>query len=74
MAKFLHLLLLGFVHAGAPASRYSSTPPVRDNRIHARDDRQQALRVQMLLVAFSRRMCCSRVCNVSRSAGLPCVL
>ncbi len=27
--------------------------------------------VQMLLVAFSRRMCCSRVCNASRYAGLP---
>ena len=25
----------------------------------------------MLLVAFSRRMCCSRVCSASRSAGLP---
>ena len=29
--------------------------------------------VQMLLVAFSRRMCCSRVCNASRSAGRPAV-
>ena len=28
--------------------------------------------VQMLDVAFSRRMCCSRVCNASRYAGLPC--
>ena len=27
--------------------------------------------VQMLLVAFSRRMCCSRVCSASRSAGRP---
>ena len=27
--------------------------------------------VQMLLVALSRRMCCSRVCNVSRRAGRP---
>jgi len=27
--------------------------------------------VQMLLVAFSRRMCCSRVCNAMRSAGRP---
>jgi hypothetical protein len=27
--------------------------------------------VQMLLVAFSRRMCCSRVCSAMRSAGLP---
>ena len=26
----------------------------------------------MLLVAFSRRMCCSRVCRVRRMAGLPC--
>mmetsp|Transcript_34871 Transcript_34871/g.87735 ORF Transcript_34871/g.87735 Transcript_34871/m.87735 type:complete len:207 (-) Transcript_34871:1983-2603(-) len=25
----------------------------------------------MLLVAFSRRMCCSRVCSAMRSAGLP---
>ena len=28
--------------------------------------------VQMFDVAFSRRMCCSRVCSVSRYAGLPC--
>jgi hypothetical protein len=28
--------------------------------------------VQMLDVAFSRRMCCSRVCNASRYAGAPC--
>ena len=27
--------------------------------------------VQMLLVAFSRRMCCSRVCSAMRSAGRP---
>jgi hypothetical protein len=27
--------------------------------------------VQMLLVAFSRRMCCSRVCSARRSAGRP---
>ena len=27
--------------------------------------------VQMLEVAFSRRMCCSRVCNAMRSAGRP---
>ena len=27
--------------------------------------------VQMLEVAFSRRMCCSRVCSASRSAGRP---
>ncbi len=27
--------------------------------------------VQMLLVAFSRRMCCSRVCSASRIAGCP---
>ena len=27
--------------------------------------------MQMLLVAFSRRMCCSRVCRVSRYAGRP---
>jgi hypothetical protein len=27
--------------------------------------------VQMLLVAFSRRMCCSRVCKASRYAGAP---
>ena len=27
--------------------------------------------VQMLLVAFSRRMCCSRVCSASRYAGAP---
>ena len=27
--------------------------------------------MQMLLVAFSRRMCCSRVCSASRSAGRP---
>ena len=27
--------------------------------------------VQMLLVAFSRRMCCSRVCSARRKAGLP---
>ncbi len=27
--------------------------------------------VQMLLVAFSRRMCCSRVCSASRYAGCP---
>ncbi|MNY08877.1 hypothetical protein D3C86_1417550 [compost metagenome] len=27
--------------------------------------------VQMLLVAFSRRMCCSRVCMARRRAGLP---
>ena len=27
--------------------------------------------VQMLLVAFSRRMCCSRVCNANRYAGSP---
>ena len=27
--------------------------------------------VQMLLVAFSRRMCCSRVCSAMRSAGSP---
>ena len=31
-----------------------------------------ACAVQILLVAFSRRMCCSRVCNASRSAGRPC--
>ena len=29
--------------------------------------------VQMLLVAFSRRMCCSRVCRARRSAGRPAV-
>ncbi|MNJ55266.1 hypothetical protein D3C77_507470 [compost metagenome] len=28
--------------------------------------------VQMLDVAFSRRMCCSRVCSARRIAGLPC--
>lgn len=28
--------------------------------------------VQMLLVALSRRMCCSRVCMAMRSAGAPC--
>ena len=28
--------------------------------------------VQMFDVAFSRRMCCSRVCSASRYAGLPC--
>ncbi len=28
--------------------------------------------VQMFDVAFSRRMCCSRVCSVRRYAGLPC--
>ncbi len=27
--------------------------------------------VQMFDVAFSRRMCCSRVCRAMRSAGLP---
>ena len=27
--------------------------------------------VQMLLVAFSRRMCCSRVCKAKRYAGRP---
>ncbi|MNV21999.1 hypothetical protein D3C71_1129540 [compost metagenome] len=27
--------------------------------------------VQMLEVAFSRRMCCSRVCMARRRAGLP---
>ena len=27
--------------------------------------------MQMFAVAFSRRMCCSRVCRASRSAGLP---
>lgn len=27
--------------------------------------------VQMLLVAFSRRMCCSRVCNANRNAASP---
>ena len=27
--------------------------------------------MQMLLVAFSRRMCCSRVCSASRNAGRP---
>ena len=27
--------------------------------------------VQMLLVALSRRMCCSRVCMARRRAGLP---
>ena len=27
--------------------------------------------VQMLLVALSRRMCCSRVCSAMRRAGLP---
>ena len=30
-----------------------------------------ACAVQMLLVAFSRRMCCSRVCSDSRNAGRP---
>ena len=30
-----------------------------------------ACAVQMLLVAFSRRMCCSRVCRARRSAGRP---
>ena len=29
--------------------------------------------VQILDVAFSRRMCCSRVCNVRRNAGRPAV-
>ena len=29
--------------------------------------------VQMFEVAFSRRMCCSRVCRASRSAGRPAV-
>ena len=29
--------------------------------------------VQMLDVAFSRRICCSRVCSASRKAGLPAV-
>ena len=28
--------------------------------------------VQILLVAFSRRMCCSRVCNAMRRASCPC--
>ena len=28
--------------------------------------------VQMLEVAFSRRMCCSRVCSASRYACVPC--
>ena len=28
--------------------------------------------VQMLLVAFSRRMCCSRVWSAMRNAGRPC--
>ena len=27
--------------------------------------------MQMLLVAFSRRMCCSRVCKAKRYAGRP---
>nr|ACR35864.1 unknown [Zea mays] len=31
----------------------------------------KAWAVQMLLVALSRRMCCSRVCIAMRSAGLP---
>mmetsp|Transcript_26413 Transcript_26413/g.67197 ORF Transcript_26413/g.67197 Transcript_26413/m.67197 type:complete len:207 (+) Transcript_26413:2206-2826(+) len=31
-----------------------------------------ACAVQMLEVALSRRMCCSRVCIAMRSAGLPC--
>mmetsp|Transcript_17567 Transcript_17567/g.44706 ORF Transcript_17567/g.44706 Transcript_17567/m.44706 type:complete len:216 (+) Transcript_17567:2201-2848(+) len=31
-----------------------------------------ACAVQMLLVALSRRMCCSRVCIAIRNAGLPC--
>ena len=30
--------------------------------------------VQMLLVAFSRRMCCSRVCNARRNAVRPCAV
>jgi hypothetical protein len=31
----------------------------------------RACAVQMLLVALSRLMCCSRVCMAMRSAGLP---
>ncbi|KGD55723.1 hypothetical protein DP49_2097 [Burkholderia pseudomallei] len=31
-----------------------------------------ACAVQTFDVAFSRRMCCSRVCSARRSAGLPC--
>ena len=30
--------------------------------------------VQILLVAFSRLMCCSRVCNAKRIAGRPAIL
>ena len=32
---------------------------------------RQTWAVQMLLVALSRRMCCSRVCMAMRSAGRP---
>src|ERR1043166_5926765 len=32
---------------------------------------KSACAVQMLLVALSRRMCCSRVCSAMRSAGRP---
>ena len=40
--------------------------------VHAGHHRQySACAVQMLLVALSRRMCCSRVCRAMRRAGLP---
>ena len=32
----------------------------------------KACAVQIFDVAFSRRICCSRVCNARRKAGLPC--
>ena len=60
--------------AGAPARRCGASPPGR-----ARRRRSPAMlasstwAVQMFDVAFSRRMCCSRVCSARRSAGRPAV-
>ena len=54
----------------ARPSRASPAGPGRPGRCVARRANRPWL-VQMLLVAFSRRMCCSRVCSVSTQQRLP---
>ena len=60
-------------HASAwtrPAMRFSPSGPWYTAYIDA-TTASSTCAVQMLLVAFSRLMCCSRVCSASRSATCP---
>ena len=58
--------------ADSPAGRCASAPPARATpRSSPAITASSTCAVQMLDVAFSRRMCCSRVCNASRIAGCP---